>query len=273
MAVNVSRIINIMEDIAPPVLAEAWDNVGLHIGHPDWPVRSIWVSLDPLPRIVQAACMNKVDLLITHHPLFFTPVKSIDFQTPLGSIVQSAVEHKLSIYCAHTNLDSAAGGVNEVLASAIGLDGLTPLEDTSAAGGDNREMVTGIGRVGSFHSELTLRQLVISIKKKLGLDRVLVSGDPDMRIRSAAVCSGSGSSFVKHFLSGDAQAYISGDLKYHDARDVEMAGRALIDIGHFASEHLVVDMLVNRIRDRLFNDNMDVDIKACDLESEPFSMF
>jgi len=131
MKLTVADIIQVMASIAPSSLAEKWDNPGLQVGAKDHPVKTIWVSLDPSRQVVDAACKKGVDLLITHHPLIFHPLKSIDFSTPTGSIIKTAINGNLAIFSAHTNLDSAKGGVNDVLASKIGLKGLTALRENN----------------------------------------------------------------------------------------------------------------------------------------------
>ncbi|MGD2038082.1 MAG: Nif3-like dinuclear metal center hexameric protein, partial [Desulfobacterales bacterium] len=128
MGATVAKIKQIMDELAPPLLAEEWDNVGLQIGDPRQPVRRIWVALDPTLHVVKAACQKKVDLLITHHPLIFRPLKTIDFDTPGGSIIQMAANHKLAIFSAHTNLDIVRDGVNDVLAQRLGLQNPTVLK-------------------------------------------------------------------------------------------------------------------------------------------------
>ena len=88
MTGDVAKFIDIIDRIAPAQLAEPWDNVGLQIGSRHWPVKKIWTALDPLVEVVTKACENNVDLLVTHHPLFFKPLTSIDCETPQGRIVQ-----------------------------------------------------------------------------------------------------------------------------------------------------------------------------------------
>ena len=129
MTGTVAHIIRIMDRLAPPRLAESWDNVGLQLGNPAWPVHKVWTALDPLPEVVARACDNDVDVLVTHHPLFFKPVQRIDCGTPIGRIVEIALSRRLAILSAHTNLDSVTGGVNDVLAGRIGLDQLCSLGD------------------------------------------------------------------------------------------------------------------------------------------------
>jgi dinuclear metal center YbgI/SA1388 family protein len=127
MTATVDQIIAVLNRLAPPRLAESWDNVGLQFGDRAWPVEKIWVALDPLPEVVAEACENEVDLLVTHHPLFFKSLKKIDCATPVGRIVSLAAAGRLAIFSAHTNLDSATGGVNDVLAGLLGLDDCLPL--------------------------------------------------------------------------------------------------------------------------------------------------
>lgn len=369
MKTTIANIIEVMELFAPRRLAEEWDNVGLQIGDRNWPVQTIRIALDPTPDVVKDACRNGVDLLITHHPLIFGPLKSINFRKPLGSIIQMATQHQMAIFSAHTNLDNAMDGLNDVLARRIGLidlkvlghakkdemfklvvyvpieyeqDVITSFFETKAGeigtysccsfrskgkgtfkpgtmskpfsgkigeishtdevrietvvrkndligvidhvrknhpyetmAYDVYPLLTskdtqGPGRIGKLDKSLNLTSFAASIKTKLGLDYIKVAGNPDLIIKTAAVCSGSGSSFVNRFVTSGAQVYVSGDLGYHDARTVEAENLGLIDIGHFASEHLIVDVLANRLDKILSETGIDVKIEAYKLEKEPF---
>ncbi|AOY59173.1 Nif3-like dinuclear metal center hexameric protein [Desulfococcus multivorans] len=264
MTVTVADLIDIMDQIAPPDLAEEWDNAGLQIGRKDWPVKRVWVSLDPIPLVVSAACDAGIDLLITHHPLIFKAPKSIDFATPLGRIIQQSACCRLSIYSAHTNLDAAADGINDILADQLKMTDTIPLVEGSAGTG------TGIGRVGTLARPTTLGALAREIKETIKVPALKYTGSKDLPVRRAAVCSGSGSSLMGAFFASGADVYVSGDLKYHDARDVEAAGLGLIDVGHFASEHLIVDILVERLTAEAKKRSMPLSIEACPLETDPF---
>jgi dinuclear metal center YbgI/SA1388 family protein len=123
----VSDIMDLLDLLAPPSLAEDWDNVGLQIGDPAHNVNRIWVALDPTYAVVDAACQHQVDLLITHHPLIFKPLQSLDISTPQGAVIDLALRHQMAIFTAHTNLDSATGGINDILGAHIGLSNLSPL--------------------------------------------------------------------------------------------------------------------------------------------------
>lgn len=273
MRANISDIIKLLEDIAPSRFAEEWDNVGLQLGKKDWPVRTVWVALDPLPEVVTAACREKVDLLITHHPLIFRPLRSLDFDTPLGAVCQRAIENRLGILSAHTNLDAAADGINDVLASKIGLKNVKVLGDEISDEVNPLLPVRsglGLGRIGELEDPLAFGAFAISVKEKLGLSHAKVTGPLDLIVSKAAVCSGSGSGLLGHFFSSDAQAYVSGDLRYHDARDAEAQNLGLIDIGHFASEQIILEVLTEQLQVRSTKAGMDVTIKVCRLEKDPF---
>jgi dinuclear metal center YbgI/SA1388 family protein len=120
--VTIRHIIDIMEGIAPSSLAEAWDNIGLQVGHDQWPVDKIWVALDATNKLVDKASVHGVNFLITHHPLIYQPISALDPETPVGRIIAVATQKKLGIFCAHTNLDSARGGLNDMLAEWLGIE-------------------------------------------------------------------------------------------------------------------------------------------------------
>jgi dinuclear metal center YbgI/SA1388 family protein len=371
MVPAVSDIIHVLDNLAPPALAEDWDNVGLQAGDPTRPVQRIWIALDPTLEVVANACRRNVDLLITHHPLIFKPLKSLNFSTPVGSVINLAIRNHLAIFAAHTNLDSAIGGLNDILASRIGLNNLEPLAtgkvskrfkiiiyappaaeqkisrlllqirsknkqqdlwgavhrtetrpivvpakeinenrktgsvfreeqiriETEAVGDElttviealagyqaeekigydiypliSRDAGPGIGRVGSLEHVMDLKSFALMIKKKLRLEFLKFAGDPGLPVNKAAVCTGSGSSLLSNFLKSGAQAYISGDMRYHDARDVQAANVGLVDIGHFPSEHLIVDVLADRLKDIFVESQIDVTVDVCDLERDPFTV-
>jgi len=360
---TVCDIIDVLNSIAPPALAEEWDNVGLQVGDPGRPVKNIWVALDPTYQVVNAACQQNIDLLITHHPLIFKPLQFLDFRTPEGSIIDLAARHHLSIFTAHTNLDSARGGINDVLAGRIGLYDLKPLArakepqrfkivihapreaeqqitrllfqpptetgqqikgasslmpvngivahrptgtilyedqiriEIEVVTGDLAPVTkalaefqsenqirydvgpliapdqgTGIGRVGTLESAVDFKFLARNIKKKLNLRHLKLAGDPELPVKKVAVCSGSGASLLADFFACGAQVFVSGDLRYHDARDVEASNLGLIDIGHFASEHLIVSVLTERLSDIFADLKKNLNVKACDIEKDPFTV-
>ena len=193
----------------------------------------------------------------------------VDADVPMGQIIATALRAHTAIYSAHTNLDSAVKGINYVLADAIGLKDIRTLvsDDHQDLG---EQAPVGLGRLGTLEKATSVRKFASHLKACLKLSHIRIAGDPDLEIRQVAVCSGSGSGLLDIFLNSDAQVYVSGDLRYHDARIVEEAGRALIDIGHFPSEHLMIDPLVRQLRKVIMESGWQVCVESCSLENDPF---
>ena len=269
--VCVADIIQLVAKLAPPELAESWDNCGLQVGAGEWPVQKIWVALDPLPEVIAAAGQERVDMVITHHPLLVRPLQTLDLATSLGRVIEAAIVHQTAIYAAHTNLDSARDGLNDILARRIGL---TQLRSLAPAGDPMNTsdplLQLGLGRVGRLTKKVTVRQLADHLKNCLDIKTVKVAGDQHLKVQHVAICSGSGGSLIDDFLNSHAQVYVSGDLRYHQARSVEAAGRALIDVGHFASEHIYIDPMVQRLDTAIQEKGWPVQVSACRLEKDPF---
>lgn len=270
----VADIISIMEQLAPPALAEEWDNCGLQVGSPRWSVKKAWVALDPLLTVIEGAIDQGVDMVITHHPLVFQPLTKIDLETDVGRIIGKAIEGRVAIFVAHTNLDSALEGVNDELAKKVGVYDLEPLvaanEPFPDAYSDDSILTPGLGRIGVLPAPVTVAVLAEKIKNSLGIQHVTIAGNPNLNVEKAALCSGSGAGLLEVFLGTDAQVYVSGDLKYHQAREVEAAGRALIDVGHFASEHIIIDALAGKLERAVKDAGWPLIVEACQLERDPF---
>lgn len=263
---SVADILQIIEQIAPKRLAEDWDNVGLQFGDPRWPAARIFVALDPTIAALETAVDAGADLLVTHHPLIFKPLKSVDVTTPTGAMLDLAARKRVAIFAAHTNLDSVEGGINDVLAEKIGLVPHGPLSPA-----DGQEAGEGLGRIGRFGSRRDLKSVAEAIKAQLGLKSVKFAGSPDMAVQTAAICSGGGSGVVADFMSSDADVFVSGDLNHHHAIDVAAGGRGLIDVGHYASEQLIVPVLAGRLEQEINRLKIDVAVTAWDDEPDPFT--
>lgn len=262
----VSDLIGVIEDIAPLCLAESWDNVGLQVGGMDQPVNKVLIALDPSPEVVSDACAQGVDMLVTHHPLIFHPVTSVSLDVYPGNVIADAVRHRLAIYAAHTNLDSCAGGINDLLAERLNLFNVKVLK---AAKSDSYSDA-GLGRTGNLERPIKLKKFVGNIMEALHLESVRVAGNPDAVIKDVCICCGSGSGLLKEFLACGAQVYVSGDLHYHDGRIAEMERKSLVDIGHFHSEHLIVEALAAILKEHSKNNGWDLVVIPYAKERDPF---
>jgi dinuclear metal center YbgI/SA1388 family protein len=270
METTVSDIARLIEEIAPAGLAESWDNPGLQVGHMDWDVRKIMVSLDPGREVMENAAESSVDMLICHHPLLFRAVKKIDLSSDIGEVVGMAIRNRIAVFAAHTNLDSASGGLNDALAHRIGIRDLEVLSPPASSTPETASGLTGLGRVGNLATETPLGLFSRNLKKTLGIPGIRMTGHPDKVIRRVAVCTGSGGSLLENFFDSGADVFITGDVGYHDALTVRNRERAVIDIGHFGSEHIMVKHLGSRLEEIVGNRYPDVQVVLSDVERDPF---
>lgn len=266
---TLESIMKIIDTIAPFKMADAWDNSGLQVGSSEWDIRKIMIGLDVSVALMTAARDQSCDLVLTHHPLWLKPEKSINFDQISGSIIQMAANHKINIISAHTNLDKAINGLNDYFASKINMESTSVLHIESTPA-ENGSPPTGIGRIGALEKPMTLEHLARQIKKKLSLSYVKVTGQPAQNLTTAAICTGSGGSLVDIFLASNADVYITGDVKYHEARVVEQHGRAVIDVGHFGSEHMAIDLLSERLTQAFNADGINIEILKYNQETDPF---
>jgi dinuclear metal center YbgI/SA1388 family protein len=246
MKPRVEHILKVLEEIAPLRLAEAWDNPGLQVGGRDHPVGRILVSLDPTLEAVQEASRIKADLLLTHHPLIFKPLSTVSPEQYPGNAIYHAILHSVAVACAHTNLDAARGGVNDLLAGLLGLKEVDPLEDRhDACSGE------GIGRLGLWEERTTLSRVALHVKRAFGASTVGVAGDPGRMVRCAAVVGGSGSGLIPAAVRKGAEVLITGDIGHHDALTALNQGLAVIDAGHFHTEKAAMSGFRDAVKTRL----------------------
>lgn len=128
---QVKDLVRAMETLAPTHMKEDWDNVGLQIGGPEDQVQHVLLALTPSEKVVEEAIERGCDMIITHHPFIFKGVKTLRTDTVIGRMSQACIKHDIALYCAHTNLDIAQGGVNDVLAARLGLEHIRGLQKTA----------------------------------------------------------------------------------------------------------------------------------------------
>lgn len=245
MSVNVADIIKIMEEIAPPAMAEDWDNVGLMLGRRCKAVKKLLLALDITGEVVQQAIAQKADMIITHHPLIFRGLKRVTDNEWQQELLLTLAEKGIAVYSAHTNLDCVSSGVNDVLAKKLHLDNVDVLDS------DN-----GLGRIGIVPA-CSLQEFAAMVKKILRADYVAV-GDAGKQVHKVAVCGGAGSDLISLALLCGADTLITGDIKYHEAQQAVFSGLNVIDAGHQPTELPVMDDLADRLSQRFAQRNMNV---------------
>ncbi|MDY7035856.1 MAG: Nif3-like dinuclear metal center hexameric protein, partial [Thermodesulfobacteriota bacterium] len=156
MVPKLKDILNILEEIAPAYSAEEWDNPGLQVGYPSQEVNKIFVALDPTLKAVEKALKSNAQLLLTHHPLIFKSLSCINKEIYPGNVISEALKKGISIVAAHTNLDVAQGGINDILANLFSLDNIEALWKRDDFKFDN----AGIGRIGDLPEPMKLGDMV-----------------------------------------------------------------------------------------------------------------
>ena len=243
--VKCQDVMQAMERIAPRRLAEEWDNPGLLVGSPHDEVRKILVALDVREETVERAIEDGCDLIVAHHPLIFRALKALRTDDVTGCKIARLIKADIAVFAAHTNLDSAAGGVNDVLAERLELHDVAPLVEGAA------DSEPGLGRIGSLRAEFSLEDFAALVKEKLGLSSMRVACAGERRISRVALCGGSGAEFVGRAAAKGADAYVTGDVKYHDAERAIGLGIHVLDAGHFATEQPIVARLAERLKKEL----------------------
>jgi dinuclear metal center YbgI/SA1388 family protein len=268
--VRIKDIFEWIDSWAPFRYAESWDNCGLQVGNPQSPVTRVLVALDPASSVLREAKELGCQCVVTHHPLLLQPINSVRTDSWPGSIVGQALMSGISIIAAHTNLDAARHGTNVQLKDLLGLGGIGPLDAETAHCGD--EQYLGIGLVGLLPCEATLESLAARLNGVLGGTVVRVTGDLRKPVTRVAVCTGSGGSLMGKVLASGAEVFITGDLKYHDARLAEESGLAVIDIGHFASEKLVLEPFGDFLRSKAKSEGAELEVFVSRSEIDPFKV-
>jgi len=280
------NLLETLQEIAPEDLAEPWDNPGLQVGFVHQRVEKIALALDHTPESVRFALRHSAQVLLTHHPLIFKPMSSITDSEYPGAVICTAIREGLSVVSIHTNLDAAHGGINTILANLLGLRDVVVLSLRPKVGGQTSTLVsgfkgsresqnnndgstTGLGRIGNLTEPCTLSQFVLRTKGILGLDVVKVVGSADRTIRRVAVVGGSGGSLIREAWSAGADLLVTGDVSYHQAREAELLGLAVIDGGHFATERAAFKQFAGRLESEVVARGWDVAILFNDEEKQP----
>ncbi len=246
---TVQTICDAMNRIAPKHLAEEWDNPGLLVGDPHQAVNKILICLDLSEEMIQEAIDIKAQMIVTHHPMIFKPVKSIRTDLPLGRKISSLIKNDIACFAAHTNLDSAEGGVNDVLAHKLGLVDIKPFDEELS-----------LGRIGQLQRDMSFKEFAFHVKKLLKADHIRLINAGDFLIKKVGICGGAGSEFIAKAKFLGADAFVTGDVKYHEAQAAIENKIHVVDAGHFATEFPIVHALAEKLKDDFKKLKIDVEI-------------
>ena len=228
------EVIDALERLAPPRLQDEWDNSGLQVGFPETEISGILVCLDITEAIVEEAVAAGCNLIVSHHPLLFKPLRQVSDTTYQQRCVVRALAAGISIYSAHTSLDNAPGGVNHKIAALLGLQELRwllPKEGEDA----------GSGLVGELPQGETDSDFFARMKRVFGVQCLRHSAPDGRQIRRVALCGGAGAFLLREAVRAGADCFLSGEFHYHDY--FENGGVLLCELGHYQSEQYTQDLL------------------------------
>jgi dinuclear metal center YbgI/SA1388 family protein len=268
MVVRVADVMTWLDAHAPFRYAADWDNSGLQVGDPGAEVTCILVALDVTPQTLREAEENRCQCLVTHHPLLFQPLKTLRFDQSPTALIIRAIQKGIHLIAAHTNLDAARDGTNQQLGRMLGLERCHPLEADPRWQGE--EQYAGMGTVGDLPKAITLERFVAGLQLLFPAASLRVVGDGERLLRRVALCTGSGAGYLEKVVADGCDAFVSGDFKYHEARRGEEAGLALVDLGHFVSERLIVEPLAEVMRTAAASAAFQVEVLTAQNESDPF---
>ena len=249
---KIDKFIKIMESIAPPILKESYDNVGLMVGDREREVTKILVALDCTLKVIEEAKAMGAEVILSHHPLLFKKPSTITTDTLLGKKIIELIKSDIALYSSHTNWDSVSHGLNDEFVAYLGFgEGeimeRNPLEESA-----------GIGRVVNISKEMTLGEVIDRVKEKLNLKGLRFAGNLNKPIKTIAFVNGSGQDFMEIARRKGADLIITGDTTYHYTSDYSEMGLAILDVGHFNSEWPIVVKLAENIREQLKDEGVEV---------------
>lgn len=232
-----SELTEILEDYVPARYAMEWDNVGLLTGRRDRKIHKIMVALDADNGVVEEAVRQKVEFLLTHHPLIFSPQKSITDESGTQKKLLKLIENGINCFAMHTNFDVVHMG--RIVCGALGLKSLAPAETTCTEDG----IPKGIGTVSELECSMTAGDFAELVKNTFDIEHVLLFGDERKEIHKVAVVPGSGRHMEQQAAETGADLFLTGDIGHHEGLDAMELGLTVIDAGHHGLEKIFVDFM------------------------------
>ncbi len=240
---TVKDILTFIETLAPVYMKEDWDKVGLNCGHLDRPVTKILVALDPFQDVCEEAFEMGAELIVTHHALIWTPGFVTD-QDEQGRNTLFLIENNIACINAHTNLDCAPGGVNDILAGKLGLE---HIEVIDPKGVDIQERPWGLLRMGTV-TEQKMSDFLRTVKENLGCEG-LQYVDSGKSVHKVAVGGGACAGEMGKAAAAGCDTFVTADVRYNQFWEARNLGLNLIDAGHFHTENPVCVYLAEKLRE------------------------
>lgn len=234
---KIEEITRIIERFAPLRYQESYDNAGLIVGRPQDEVHRALLAVDVTEEVMDEAEREGCDMIITHHPIVFHPLKRFNSATYVERCVERAIRRRIALYACHTNLDSTPGGMSWQVGRMLGVENMQVLQPTDPA--DSR---VGFGIVGELPVEMEAGAFLQCIRERLSAPVIRHSDLVRPEVRRVAVCTGAGGSLIGDAARSGVDIYVTADLKYNDF--ISPVGNLIVaDVGHFESEYCAIDLL------------------------------
>ena len=231
-------IIGTLNDLAPIHYSESWDNPGLLIGDEEKDVSRVYIALDATSDVIEAAHEKGAELILTHHPLIFHPVRRVAADNYVGRRVMRIISYDMALFAMHTDFDVTC--MASEAAARLDLIETKVLEPTLSED-------FGLGTMGYLKEDLSLRELTEKTKEAFNLDNAVVYGKLEDTIVKVALLPGSGSSGIDAACLEGCDVLITGDIGHHDGIDALEKGIDIIDAGHYGMEKLFAESLQDYI--------------------------
>lgn len=238
MKIKTGDVIRFMESWAKPSDALSWDNSGKQI-YFDEEVDRVLLSLDLYDEVIGQAKKEQCKMIITHHPMFFSGIKQISQGSYMGDNIISLIDHRITVFSAHTSLDIAQEGVNDTLADFFHLSCREPLA---------KEEEKNMGIVGNLQQPMETEEFLEMVLQGLDVSKAHLYGQRREKISRIALLGGAGADFLPQAIEKGADVYFTSDFKHHDAQRAYEQGIMVMDVGHFHSEKIVLEKIAEKLQ-------------------------
>ncbi|MCR5312250.1 MAG: Nif3-like dinuclear metal center hexameric protein [Bacteroidaceae bacterium] len=257
---KIRQIIGALEEYAPLALQDGYDNAGLQIGlAEDAEASGALLCLDVTEEVLDEAISYGCNMVISHHPLLFRPLKSISGRDYIERCVIKAIKNNITIYSAHTNLDSTKGGVNYKIAEKLGLEHLEWLEPKT--GYD-----AGEGVIGLLKEPMEKEDFIALVKEQFDVDCVRYNSWNGEKVQRVALCGGAGAFLIQKAVEKKADVFITGEIGYHRFFGYEDE-ILLMELGHFESEQYTYEI----VRDIIKNVAPELKVQNTSIDTNPIN--
>lgn len=252
--VTVGQIYNVLNELAPVQYQMDFDNSGFLIGDRSREVQTVLAALDITDDVIKEAVSLHADLIVSHHPLLFHPLRNVRADDLTGRKVLALAKHEIAAICMHTNLDIADGGVNDALMKVLNAE-TTGLLDP--AGTDERGQALGCGRIGAISEPMPLEAFLKDLTERLHVSGLRYC-DGGKQVHRLAVCGGSGGNMLELAYDAGCDTFVTADVKYDRFLAAKELGVNLIDADHFCTENVVIPVLTEAIRNAFPSVNVQI---------------